>query len=138
MTHAKSNVVPLRSELEVPPITSLSFVKDYWVREPGKRQGHSFRVFWDVNPSGDYGADCIAGEHMALEWLRYTRSCQENSSFASSGMLSWFASDMPPESTGLEVGFWSIIGGAADAGAEYGEAFVQHYERFRAEGGMRS
>jgi hypothetical protein len=135
MTHAKSNVVPLRPK--GPDITSLSFVNDYWVSEPGKRRGHSFHVFWEVNPSGDYGADCIAGEHMALEWLGYARACSETN-FAASGMLSWFARDMPPESTGLEVGFWSIIGGAANAGAEYGEALVKHYERFRAEGGMRS
>jgi hypothetical protein len=72
MTRAKSNVVPLRPK--EPEIMSLSFVNDYWVREASKRRGHPFRVFWDVNPSGDYSNDCWAGERMALEWLRFARA----------------------------------------------------------------
>jgi hypothetical protein len=34
----KSNVVVSLSD-GAPPIMSLSFVNDYWVRDPGKRQG---------------------------------------------------------------------------------------------------
>lgn len=62
------------------------FVNDYWVREPGKRRGHSFRVFWNVRPSGDYEADCITGERLALEYLAYAREALR-SGFAGSSNL---------------------------------------------------
>jgi hypothetical protein len=127
-----SNVVPLHPEPKpLPPITALSFVKDYWVREPGKKRGHSFRCFWSVSPSGDYDADCQAGNLMALEWLRFAQACREGGP-AASCTLGWLARDMPTKRTGLEAGFFGIIGYAAEAGAVYAEALVKYRESSRA------
>jgi hypothetical protein len=97
-----SNVVAFRPG--IPPITKLSFVKDYWVREEGRKRGKSFRVFWNVDPSGDYCADYITGRHMAIEWLQHVQACAAVG-FAASGMLGWHVHDMPPKHTGIEVGF---------------------------------
>jgi hypothetical protein len=40
---------------------------------------------------------------------------------------------MPTKHMGLEVGFFSIIGHAAFAGAAHGEALVKYWETSRAE-----
>ena len=113
MTH----VVPLRPE--PPSITSLSFVQDYWVRDPGKRQGRNFRCFWSVRPSGDWGADNDLGDRLALEWLEYAQACLTHGC-AAAGNLNLIASDMPPGGDGVTVGFWSIVGYAAAHGAPEG------------------
>ena len=106
MTHA-TNVIPFRKpeSPELPPVTTLSFVHDYWVRPPNRKRGKSFRVFWAVSPSGDYLADCEAGQQMALEWFRF---CGNRN--LGPVLLGWIVQDMPRDLTGLEVNFLSTIG----------------------------
>jgi hypothetical protein len=101
-----------------PDITQLSFVRDYWIKPVGKKRGTSFRVFWDVAPSDDYRADCDRGHEMAEEFLRYLCDCYAYNGFSGGSILGWIANDMPPERSGLEVGFFSYIGRLA-MGAEF-------------------
>ena len=46
-------------------ITELSFVHDYWVRPVDRKRGEAFRVFWNVQATGDYAADCNLGRETA-------------------------------------------------------------------------
>lgn len=123
----------MQSELAPIEITSLSFVRDFRTTsvKPGERR-KNFRCFWVVSPSGDYCADCVTGEKMALELIRYwDAASHRHLHLGASGMLTSFACDMPPYVTGIEVGFWSIIGAAAQAGSHHGEALAHRWERAR-------
>jgi len=88
------------------PIESLPFVED---RVP-KSQTDIRRCFWNVQPTGDYGEDCNTGQKFAIEYLRYQVS------FDSGGHLAFIVGHMPRETTGIEVGFLSIIDIAAKSG----------------------
>jgi hypothetical protein len=122
-----SNVVPLfADEPKLPDILSLPFVADFPVLEKGKKRRSTFRCFWNVTRTGDYRADCVAGECLALEYLRWSKANYE-ASFCCGAILGWIASDMPPKHTGLEVGFFSIVGAAAAAGAAYGERLSEYW-----------
>jgi hypothetical protein len=124
-----SNVAPLfPPKPSAPKVTDLSFVHDYWIREPGRRKGRNFRVFWNVRPSGDYVADCAVGQKLASEYLKWLHA-----SFGSAVCLSWIVGDMPAEQSGLEVGFLCILAFAAAVGANAGEALVIEYEKRRKE-----
>jgi hypothetical protein len=81
-----------------------SFVKD------GVRIGllSSKRCFWVVQPTGDYGEDCLKGRAMAEEYLHYVR-CQMLP-------LQWVVGDMQAIG-GLEVGFLDAVGKSAKLGA---------------------
>jgi hypothetical protein len=91
------------------PLT-LSFVTKRRKRAPGVLPLH----YWTVQPSGDYEADCVTGDRLALEYLAYDEA---EGDFPLLGLI---VADMPRETTGVEVGFMSLIGFAARKGA--GEA----------------
>jgi len=101
------------------PIESLPFVED---RVP-KSQTDIRRCFWNVQPTGDYGEDCRTGSRFAIEYLRYQVS------FDSSGHLSLIMRDMPRETTGIEIGFLSIIDIAAKSGLAQAEGVIAYWDR---------
>ena len=78
---------------------SLSFVTD---KRPGSRGP---RCFWNVEPTGDYTADCEKGHELALEAVACIR--KERFDY----LLNWIVEDMPrgEEMTGIEVGFLSSV-----------------------------
>jgi hypothetical protein len=40
---------------------------------------------------------------------------------------------MPPKFTSIKIGFWSIVGHSAAAGAEHGGSLIDCWDRCRAE-----
>jgi hypothetical protein len=114
-----TNVVPFRQPAPpLPPITSLPFVVDYLVYGKGrKRKGATFRCFWSVSPTGDFSADTRQGNRFALRFLRWARTQK----IQAGSILGWITGDMPVKHTGLEIGFFSIIGAAAIAGGDFGD-----------------
>lgn len=115
-----SNVVPLRPEPpKLPPLTTLSFVHDYWVRKPGRKRGEPFRCFWAVSQSGNRRADVAAGRQMAVEWLRF---CGNKN--LGPVLLGWSIADMPRNLTGVEIGFLNCIGLLA-GNNPYAEEIIQ-------------
>ena len=75
---------------------------------------------WDVEPTGDYGADCQTGHRYALEFLK---SCDGTVGWASllpaivadmvrAGTSGTFA-DGHPKVNGVVIGFMSVIGKVA-------------------------
>ena len=106
-----------------------SFVVD---REPSDAKKHDFpRNFWNVTPSGDYSADCALGTRYALEYLAYGASIDLNES---PDILGWIVVDMPREFSGIEVGFFEIIGAAAVHGAAEGERLARYWAGARGQG----
>ena len=93
-------------------ITSLPFVRD---TTPAERcAGMLPRIFWDVQPCGDYDKDFRTGESYACQALEYTVS----QNFAP--LLGWVIFDMMrngPDCGGIEAGFLSVFGHAAALGA---------------------
>ena len=114
------------SQADSHSIRQLSFVAD---RKLSDRKKHNFpRNFWNVRPSGDYSADSVLGQKYALEYLAYEASIDHNES---PNILGWIVADMPRELTGVEVGFFSIIGAAATAGIAEGERLARYWEHSR-------
>ncbi|ARE82881.1 hypothetical protein ROSMUCSMR3_01388 [Roseovarius mucosus] len=87
------------------PILSLPFVRDVTTEE--RASGAAPRCFWQVAPTGDYGADCATGARYAAAALDYMVA--ENTA----QILQWAVFDMMamcrPRS-GIEVGFLSTFG----------------------------
>ncbi|MBS4011323.1 MAG: hypothetical protein KGZ72_11270 [Roseovarius sp.] len=87
------------------PILSLPFVRDATTEE--RASGAAPRCFWQVAPTGDYGADCALGARYAAAALDYMVA--ENTA----QILQWAVFDMMtmhrPRS-GIEVGFLSTFG----------------------------
>jgi hypothetical protein len=87
------------------PILSLPFVRDLAAHE--QASGASPRCFWQVAPTGDYGADCATGAHYAALALDYMATA------SAPQILQWAVFDMMamrrPRS-GIEVGFLSTFG----------------------------
>jgi hypothetical protein len=112
-----ANENPTRFEVKKPgrdrSIEELSFVYDYWVRPVGRKRGESFRLFWNVQATGDYGGDCASGERMADEFLTWLCDQHDYSGFSGGSVLGWIAQDMSQKRTGLEVGFLSRAGNLA-------------------------
>lgn len=98
------------------PITELSFVNDYWVRPVDWKRGHVFRIFWNVEASGSYFADCDKGQAMGEEFLTWLIDNYDHQGFPGWSILGWVAQDMPQKRTGLEVGFLSYVGKMATCG----------------------
>lgn len=109
------------------PFASLSFVA---VRDgkklPKPEKGQWPRCFWHVQSSGDYGADCIIGEELALEYINFAAL---NTSCPS--ILGWIVSDMPRELTGVEIGFLDIVACCIPAGAPRAKQVFGFYESHR-------
>ncbi|MBW4974054.1 hypothetical protein KZZ08_10515 [Roseovarius mucosus] len=87
------------------PILSLPFVRDVTTKE--RASGAAPRCFWQVAPTGDYGADCATGARYAAAALDYMVAANTPQ------VLQWTAFDMMtmrrPRS-GMEVGFLSTFG----------------------------
>ena len=110
------------------PIRQLSFVAD---RELSDHKKHDLpRNFWNVRPSENYSADCARGVKYALEYLAYRTSIDPNES---PDILGWIVCDMPRELTGVEVGFFEIIGAAAGHGAAEGERLARYWADARSQ-----
>ena len=103
MTRAPKAPPELSAEADV---LSLSFVTD-------ERPGNRFpRCFWNVEPTGDYTADCERGHELALEAVAFIR--KERFDY----LLNWIVEDMPRGEgmTGSEVGFLSGVAHMAARG----------------------
>jgi hypothetical protein len=111
------------------PIARLSFVKtlDHVREEPSGRAAG--RCFWNVTPSGNYTADCIIGEKLALEYLAY----EEETKRDAGTILAWIVGDMPQKQTGVEVSFLIMVAYAASAGAQRARDVAAYWERCRKE-----
>ena len=89
------------------PYEHLSFIADR--KKAGLPAGRFPRCFWNVKPTGRYEEDCDTGGRLALEYL----------SFIAAGYapdLQGIVADMPRKLTGIEVGFLTMVGYAAQAG----------------------
>jgi hypothetical protein len=77
-----------------------------------KRGGSSYRRWWHVHPTGDYGADCETGRAYADAYVDFCRR-----EFSSSGLvappLQWIVKDMPRQMSGIEISFLSKVGAMA-------------------------
>ncbi|APE44153.1 hypothetical protein BOO69_12645 [Sulfitobacter alexandrii] len=85
---------------ELDPILSLPFVRDTTRAE--RQAGLPPRIFWSVEPSGDYMADCDTGSHFAH--LAMSHMLEHNYS----AIFNWAVFDMlraGQERSGIEVGF---------------------------------
>jgi hypothetical protein len=118
-----SNVVSFPKGNAKLDLTEISFVNDYWVREAGKKRGHTFRVFWDVFPTGNYGSDVVTGGRLAVELLEHWLGR------AIVPLLQWVVADMPHKLTGIEIGFLAALADAACAGAWAGRASAKACEK---------
>jgi hypothetical protein len=109
----KAARAPRERPVDDHPIARLSFVKtlDRLHKSPSGRS--SGRCFWNVRPTGDYVADCITGETLALEYLAFEEARTDVGT-----ILAWIVGDMPPKQTGVEVGFLIAVAYAASAGAQ--------------------
>lgn len=103
---------------EPPQITDLPFIRDVLVHKEGKKRRVRRRLFWHVEPTGDYAADCETGQQWAIEYLKAQRRLTPN--------LVTIVAAMPAERTGLEVGFLSTIQTAAVAGLPAAERLVEY------------
>lgn len=89
-------------------ITDLPFVRDTTPEE--QAAGLPPRLFWCVQPTGDYGKDCITGGEYGQQALAY----MAKRDFPL--LLTWAVLDMMragPEHSGIEVGFMSHMAGRA-------------------------
>lgn len=94
----------------VAPVLSLPFVRAATRAE--MRAGSAGRIFWSVQPSGNWAEDCRTGRRygqMAVEYMG--RSGQHQ-------ILQWAVIDMiraGRQHSGIEVGFLSVFGQRAAA-----------------------
>ncbi len=65
-----------------------------------------------VKSTGDYAADCVTGQRLALEYLAY-----EEADKGGPGYLPSIVADMPRKLTGIEVAFLGMVAYAAASGA---------------------
>jgi len=107
-------------------IADLSFVAN-----TGGKRGP--RCFWNVRATGDYGADSVTGQALALEYLAFEESNKEGP-----GHLQWIVGDMPRDLTGVETSFLILVSWAAGDGAERARQIVAYWDSCKAgEGGAR-
>lgn len=107
-----------RSVLEYPVTTvdrlstRLSFTAMRDGKELPKYTGEQMpRCFWNVQPTGNYGADSALGQKLALEYLDF-----EAADRGGPGHLQMIVNDMPRPIGGIEVGFLTLVSYAAAAG----------------------
>ncbi len=103
-------------------LTDLSFVTDRDGKTLPKRKKKQLpRCFWNVMPTGDYGADCHIGFRLAMEYLRYEEASDD------APILNLIVNDMPRPLTGVEVGFLQIVGFAAPVGINRADRILRHW-----------
>ncbi len=73
---------------------------------------------WQVQPTGDWSADCDIDSRLALEYL-------EAGAESHAPSLQRIVADMPRGLTGVEVGFLSVIRAAATADKNAGRRYVE-------------
>lgn len=85
-------------------ILTLPFVREATKEE--RKNGARARIFWDVQPTGDYRRDCDIGTSYAKQALAYIRAQDFPVLFnwAVFGML-----DIGRERSGIEVGFLAFF-----------------------------
>jgi len=70
--------------------------------------------YWNVEPSGDYSADCAAGRQLAMTTARFIASER------APNILAHIVQAMPRQHTGVEVGFlfaFALLAAGKAAGA---------------------
>lgn len=95
----------------VHPVLSLPFVCDTTAQE--QAAGAASRCFWQVAPTGNYGADCDTGAAYAALALDYMVAANTPQ------VLQWAVFDMIAAGrrhSGIEVGFMSAFGQIAAQG----------------------
>jgi hypothetical protein len=105
------------------PIESLSFVAD----GSPKSRVNVKRSFWNVEPTGDYAADCDTGSALAIEYLRF--EAEQATHGDTHGHLGMIVEHMPDKHTGIEVAFFHVIDHAARYGLHAAERLLDHYKR---------
>lgn len=106
----KSSKVRAPYPLDLLPFTALRNGKELPKYDTTKNELP--RCFWNVEPTGDYAADCRVGNKFALDYLLY-----EEADGGGSGCLNLIVQDMPREFSGIEYGFLHMVCFAARAGA---------------------
>lgn len=109
-------------------IDALSFVasRDGKVL-PKAKKGEVGRCFWHVLPTGEYGADCDQGNRLALEYLLYEANKGPNAPT----LLPQIVGDMPSPLGGIEIGFLTLVGFAAEAGANRARGISAYWDACR-------
>ncbi len=102
--------------MSAPDVLSLSCVADKDCR----------RRFWSVKPTGDYGEDCQTGYRLALGWLSYEESIPDGC-----GILGMIVRDMPEKLSGVEIGFFAIVGIAARSGAKEARRVADYWREVK-------
>jgi hypothetical protein len=67
------------------------------------RRAATLESVWAVKPTGNYETDCSRGRAFAQEFTAYGQP----------GLLGQIVKQMPPQHTGIEVGFLSAVAQAA-------------------------
>lgn len=85
------------------PVRDLSFMRN-------RKAGSNEPVYWNVDISGDYGADCEKGAALAAEYLNYLG---EHPTYGNSTLLGQIVGDLLKRHgarlSGLEVGFFTEV-----------------------------
>jgi hypothetical protein len=132
MTVTKAASAPRARPGKDDPITRLSFVADRDGKALQKPTGRQFpRCFWHVKSTGDFTADDLMGERLALEYLAY-----EEANKGTVCLLPWIVADMPRKLGPIEISFFTTVGYAAKAGAQRAREVVAYWERRRKEAAL--
>jgi hypothetical protein len=94
---------------------------------PKAKKDEMGRCFWHVRATGEYGADCDQGSRLALEYLSY----EENKGPNSPTLLPHIIGDMPRPLGGVEIGFLTLVGFAAEAGANRARGINAYWDTCR-------
>jgi hypothetical protein len=115
---------------------NLSFVAPRDGKVLPKPKGRQFpRCFWHVKPTGDSYKDQQIGCAMALEYLAHIEATPNNSLAIP---LQWIVADVPKKRLGgIEIGFFTMVGIAAGAGAARAREVNAYWERCRNEDASR-
>ncbi|WP_027167322.1 hypothetical protein [Mesorhizobium sp. WSM3224] len=126
---ASSNVVllakyraKLSRSMPAHPADDLSFMR------PRRPKGGTEVVWWFVEGTGSYSADCAKGHQLAEEYLAY---CAEHRTNGNIPLLGWIVNDMlvrckeAGKLSGIEIGFLTSV----NHSAMIGEAVNAHLEK---------
>ncbi len=109
-------------------IVDLSFVASRDGKAlPKAKKGEISRCFWHVLPTGEYGTDNEQGSRLALEYLLY----EEHKGANSPTILPQIIGDMPRPLGGIEIGFLTLVGFAAEAGANRARGISAYWDDCR-------
>lgn len=100
----KSHIPP---KVVAPKLTDLSFVRQI---EEGRKRICGYN-YWAVQPTGQYGNDCLTGKKLAYEYLEFLATGR-------AFPLQWILEDMRHQQhNGIEVGFLGTVTNVAAFGA---------------------